>query len=332
MTAPRSPSSDELELLARLQLDALETPAITLARSRLSGEEYDGGEPMDVAEPVNAAAALAREHGFRPVGCGSTRVAVECAEGGAVAKVAFDFRGLLYNVQEATSWLALPEPIRHHMAPSRVLTPALVLVQERADVIGPPLTESVQRDTWSEQVAAVEAVGELIEEAERGLGFQSAARWIRPDNWGLHCGRVVALDYAEKHRPIPAVWAWALHRLDGGPLWLDRAARNGLYEQLAHSGVSVRDLPTVLALARRAGVSPADTDPCPCGSTAQPFGSCPGECAMYDDAASYVARRALIDKETPPARGPRDRMRPRVKTAEEAIGACLAAAAGIRGW
>jgi hypothetical protein len=127
-----------LDALGRLQFDVL--------RMLLPGMNQANGDGY--VSYLEEAVALARGHGFKPLGGGSSRFAVEletgCRRSRDVAKIAYSVEGLLLNLQEAIFWLAArPRGISRYLAPSLLLAPTLVLIQERVEVCGPPLVERI---------------------------------------------------------------------------------------------------------------------------------------------------------------------------------------------
>jgi hypothetical protein len=256
-------------------------------------------EGSDYEDLLLRAVARAEADGHAVLGAGSSRMAVETNLG--VAKLAYDYRGLVWNLQEAAAWLVLPRRMRAHLAPGVVLAPGLVLVQERVEPLSPTLIESLRRDTSTVRAAAVQEYADAINGAWVAFGFGGAGDTVRLDNWGLHEGRVVTSDYGEIWRPLEPVWAWLLHRLREGPshggakfplrpVRLDRAERARLYRAFGRREVPGVARPTVLALAERAGLRPPPDGPCPCGSRdVERFADCARECGFCGDATDVVA-------------------------------------------
>lgn len=277
------------------------------------------------ARAQTRAAAIAREEGFEPLGAGASRLTVAVpGDPPAVAKLAYSYGSHGHNVQEAVFWLALPARIRQHIVPSLCLTPRLVLVQARAEVFA----YAADGDNPGEDVPrAVTQSLESTEHAEkilacrRGMGFHSEPDEVRVDNFALYGGRVVAIDYAEKWRPIGPVWAWLLHELANGPITLDSPTRARCFDELfAGDGPTLSDNPPTMGrLAELAGGSP-DEQP---GS--------PKQRSILDvDARLWFMLAALIDKEpkrpVPPVRPKACRSR---QERHRALSEQLAAIAGV---
>lgn len=233
--------------LSRLQAEALDDPTLPAK----------GDATHMTAEAVERAVALADAHGFQAVGCGSTRLAVEVA-GDTVAKVAFDLRGVIYNLQEATAWLWVADELRAHLAPCVALAPSLVLFQERLEVLGPTLIETMRRDTLQERTETLHRFHGEIEDLRFSLGFEATTDGVRLDNYGQRDGQIVLLDYAERWPPFEVAWGWVLDQLDEGPVRLDQRGRAAFWEQWSWPARP----PSMSELARRAGCEwvPGDSD------------------------------------------------------------------------
>jgi hypothetical protein len=286
---------DLLDRLERLQLQAL-------SRLAAPNRERPGGVTNAIADET---ARLAREHGFDPLGIGSTRfgVAVDGLPAGrAVAKIAHDVRGLIFNLQEATFWLTFPKRTRRWLTPCVLLSPRLVLFQEWVEVVGPSLYETLAHDSADYDsvadatlaiLAAQERFVEEWLELRLALGLTTEADDFRADNHGVRdSGEFVVIDYGEKWPPIEAAWAAVLCRLKQGSLWLDERARAATRQHLGPSP----ERSTLLGFLELAGLRFDAPDPCPCGSSV-PFGDCyggaPGGCLLTNDAASWMRAAAL---------------------------------------
>jgi hypothetical protein len=82
-----------------------------------------------------------------------------------------DDRGLAANLQEAAAWLVLPKRMREYLAPCVLISPGLVLVQERVELFAPGRLATLQRDTSAELDAVDPGWIECIDYAWRELGF-----------------------------------------------------------------------------------------------------------------------------------------------------------------
>jgi SEC-C motif len=321
-----------LAAAARVQLGTLRAQAADM--EKVLGEDL-GVEAQ--SELVVAAVGLAREHGLAVVGAGSTRVAVE-AGSGAVAKYAHALNGLALNLSEAAFWLAFPERIRRHLAPCLVLSPELVLVQERVEHLAPTLLDEdleahleKRRELRKAGNRAVRKRLAGINRQRAGVGFTMPiiGGKVRLDNYGLRGDRVVEVDYAEHWQPVEAAWAWLLRRLDGGEtVRLDDDERAAFYGELEEHGAVSYARQSPLTFAARAGLRYAAEDPCPCGS-GETYGECaPERCWTARDVVAEMAPAAHINWEPQLPRiafgGPRP-----PRTTDEAIAEGLAAAAGI---
>lgn len=314
-----------LDALGRLQLEALRA----LMRRRVRDEDH-------YVSILEEAVQMARERGFKPLGIGSTRFAVEL-EDGTVAKLAYRFPGLLLNLQEAVFTLVFPRELTRHLTPCLALAPSLVLVQERVAAIGASLPESWGRDDkWFEQEH--DRFGEQIAELRQVFSpteLEEDDASERLDNYGVRRGKLVSIDYGQKWYPLGAAVELVLERLKDGPLELDKTAAEWLCEEtlealegteeddwLWHSG------PDGMTFMRRAGLRPHRTDPCPCGSTTasvfgirfglpRTYGECyrvgREGCLMARDAFDYL--RSVAIHEWPPIEPPAECLRRQVKLA-----------------
>jgi hypothetical protein len=295
--------SAQLEALERLQAELLRT----LER---------GGAGVHPQPYLEKAIGIAGRHGFEVIGGGSSRIAIPL--GDVAAKLAWQPEGLLLNLNEAVTWLAADPKIRRYFTPGILLSPALVLLQERVEVCGPPLIDYIGLSTEEERQLDLERKLEHdgwkndIVRLKAALGIKvDGTRWHRLDNFGIReNGRLVAIDFGEKWQPIEACWEIVLRRLENGPLpltarsvkWLER-------ETLAFSRDPnrARRLDCVgrfplWAFLERAGASPRETDPCPCGSGVATYGRCP--CLKRFEAVSGLdfTRHHALFPSLPPSR------------------------------
>lgn len=291
--------------LERLQLEALRE----VARQKTATTSQEA-----CARGVRSVLAVAKRIGEPVEGCGSTRLGIDVGtawQTPAIAKLAYDYCGPMFNLQEAATWLAFPERLRRHMAPTLVLTPKLVLIQRRVEVLGPTLPQTLDRAssfaeadaaTSPERAQVLDQYERRITDALEVLGFPGGSVVIRRlDNWGVHNGEVVSIDTAEKWRPMWPVWAYLLKRLDDGPVWLDQDERKRLYRYFKRGKFAAVNRPTVWNLAERAGIKAAKADPCPCGR-AGPFGDCDRPCKLFVDAALLLEKELTLVE--PPAYQP----------------------------
>jgi hypothetical protein len=177
-------------LTPRYALAGLQAQTLLMAHERAEERSWD-------------AAKLVEAEGFEVVGWGTSRVAVGLGE--RVAKVAHDFRGLAWNLQEASAWRTFPESLRQHLTPCHDLSPELVLVQERVEVLGPSWRTMVLLDSFlEERQEAVRRYGEEMYACRAALGLESDSDpdKLRVDNFGLLDGRVVAIDYGDQFPPL----------------------------------------------------------------------------------------------------------------------------------
>jgi hypothetical protein len=298
--------SDGLEKAAVDTLERLQAEALRELMSEAHACEGDGA----YIPCLKRAVAMAREHGFKPIGGGSSRIAVELPRR-KVAKVAYTIPGLLHNLQEAIFWLIFPPPLNRWLTPCVRLLPSLVLVQERVEVVGTPLIDYFEATPRRRSELDRLEDRRLSHFEEQILAFRQALYpgpppeqvKIRPDNYGVRSGGlVVAIDYGEKWRPIGGAWAAVLRRLDAGSLELDSEARDWLAGELSGPPTGHRiggetTGPDLLGFAERAGAGPADDDPCPCGEGGT-FGDCylaDPECSLRVDGLDYMALMAIND-------------------------------------
>ncbi len=256
-----------LASLGAFQRDLLRAPVVS---QTTRGDEHH----MDVV------ARLTRDHGFEPLGIGSTRVVIEVeADAGcfsnAVAKVAFDWRGLVHNIDEAAAWLGFPTRVRRHFAPCICIAPTFVVVQEHCVSISPPtLTGDARQDLeWrAETRAAAVRWHEAINEMRRALGAEEKklSDGHRMQNYGVReSGELVALDYGHGVTAAPELtWHWVYERSAAGPVWLDPVARKRSQEGLERPTAY-----TPFSLCERAVGRVRSSDPCPCGDRRQ-FSAC----------------------------------------------------------
>jgi hypothetical protein len=285
--------------LAELQREAL----------RELAPDAHGAEGQGAYIPyLKAATELASDHGFAPLGGGSSRFAVEAGElrgVRAVAKLAYTAPGLVHNLQEAIFWLVFPAQVRRYLAPSLALAPSFVLLQERVEVLGPPLLDALELDDLGEQELdrVLKRYEREILEGRRVLGSPAPGEQqkIRLDNYGIRRrGEVVAIDYGEKWKPIAPAWSVVLERLAHGPLSLTGTERarilNASLKSLRAGARADRTRPTLMTFLRQAGVSPAGGERCPCGGD-RTYSDCfrldPDECPAAIDALDYMTLKGL---------------------------------------
>jgi hypothetical protein len=198
-------------------------------------------------------------------------------------KVAHTAFGLALNLHEMALWSAFPESFQRHLTPCLDLSPELILTQRRVQVIGPPLIAPGE-DRRKQQEEAHRLFADRIYACRAGLGLESdpnswggsAPTALRLDNFGVHEGRVVMIDYGDQLPPAPGVWA----RLLG-----------------------TDEPPTFRSLCERAGLNSDNTEACPCycGGTWSEPGWFPHTCLLDADVADFLAELTMTAAERPAA-------------------------------
>ena len=316
--AASSKRSTSLGRLAALQRDALRH--MGRDRELLSARaEREGKKPSHVWGLE--ADRLAAKHGFEALGCGSTRLAVaaDCVWPGAVAKVAFEPRGLVYNLNEAALWITLPDEIKTHLAPALGISPQLVCLMERLEPVVPSLVDLARGpadafacpyDDGEESITPehIEAVATVQERIGQGRPVL-----IRANNHGVRPGtdgHFVLCDYGERWPAPEPTWAWLVGELQArrGLQPLDDDAQrehwawvlDEIDSDRLHSALDPR--PSFLSLMRRAGfrLGATSTQSCLCGS-GRPLATCvDDDCVLNVDAALFMTRSAHLNDEVDP--------------------------------
>lgn len=270
-------ASAELEALERAQEKALRASSAMPGFGSTVGADGSIDDAEQMSKRVRLALATVERAGFDVIGAGSTRIVVKLKDGTA-AKCAYTHLGLAHNFQEASLWLALPERVREHMAPSLLLSARLVLVQACGEGVTPglpdylPATPGRKEKLRAQEAAALNLYSDRLAACRHGLGFTRPLTpanrlHLRLDNFVVHGGRIVAVDYCEKFRAIPSAWAWLWHQWTAShrPLALTPDARDRFYASKA--AFASAKLPSLFDLAARAGAAkkngPSDAS-CPC--------------------------------------------------------------------
>lgn len=227
-----------LTIAGGLQDRARAAAATAHYAARRSG--LDDESALDYA--IRAAGDTCAAAGLEVLGIGSTRVAVALPSAPEVAfKV--EFTAQRANIDEAAMWLGLTDHQANHVAPVLLLSADGVLVQRRADPVGPQLTHAAvcaaldpvtggqtSRDLARDTRAAQREHGPEILELQRRLGWQpDQPTGFRANNYGRLDGRLVLLDLRSNSDPLTPpdrfaeIRAELVERMAAGHVPLDRA-------------------------------------------------------------------------------------------------------------